>query len=519
MKMKFNLEALLASTVWADSETMEIGGKKYLVRQGTPTPEFWRIYKTAKEQAKTAGVHVRKEGADWIVEHLQLSEVSVAETDPSPDPQAAHVVPREGETETRKLNDENSPPPLDGNGNACSKKNLSDLLHSIHKFLLRFIVFSDPAQVVVITLWIAHTWVIDAFRVTPYLFIHSPTKRSGKSRLLECLHALVCRPWSVVSATEATIMRKIDSESPTLLYDEIDTVYRSSRDKSKEGLRAILNCGFVRGAKVPRCAGREIIEFSVFGAKAYAGIGDRLPDTIKDRSIRIQLFRRAKDQPIETLRFHEVEELTRTIVEGLTSWAANEEVIQQLQASRPTIPPELGDRAADISEPLLAIADLAAGKWAAAARASLVALLQNNDDEEADEPGIRLLASIRSIFAAEGKKQMPTIHILRKLAKRDEDEVWTIQWPRGLAGSSARGPAAKMASLLRPYGISAGTIRLPDGTTPKGYRLEAFEDAFARYLPNLPLKVATTPRADTEQVVVQPSTASSDTEKTSPDME
>lgn len=392
---------------------------------------------------------------------------------------------------------------------ASSEPKLATLLFMIHQFLLRFMVFPDPAQAPVIALWIAHTWVIDAFHFTPYLFIYSPTKRSGKSRLLECLAAVVCRPWSVVSATEATIMRKINADRPTILFDEIDTIYGSNHDKSKEGLRAVLNCGFMRGSTVPRCAGQGVVEYSVFSAKAFAGIGDSLPNTVKDRSIRIHLVRRAKDQAIETFRIYDVETSTNAIVEGLTSWAGNEDTTEQLQASRPVVSHELGDRAADIAEPLLAIAELAGEEWANAGRASLVALLQANE-EEADEPGVRLLFAIRDIFAQERKRQMPTIHILRKLASREEEEAWTMQWPREFASGNTRGPAAKMASLLRPYGISAGSIRLPDGTTPKGYRVEAFSDAFSRYLPNLFEKVATTP----QDAVEHPLTNPADTERT-----
>ena len=371
---------------------------------------------------------------------------------------------------------------------------LCALLDLIHEFLLRFVVFVQPEQAVAVTVWIAHTWVFELFPFTPYLHIYSPTRRCGKSRLLECLHALVSRPWSVVSATEATIMRKIDLESPTLLYDEVDTIFRSSRDKSKEGQRAVINAGFARGAKVPRCVGREVVELDVFCPKAFAGIGDCLPDTVKDRSIRIQLTRRAKNQIVEKFRFRDFEDSIRGIVEKLTSWAGDEEVMEKLQLSRPATPEEIGDRAADISEPLLAISDMAGGEWPQAVRAALVELLRANDEEETEEPGVKLLAAIRSVFSAAGKRQLPTVEILKKLAGREEEEVWTTQWPRDVAAGNIRGPAARMAGLLRPFRIFAGTIRLPDGSTPKGYRLEAFLDAFSRYLPDLlQKKDATTP--------------------------
>ena len=39
-----------------------------------------------------------------------------------------------------------------------------------------------------------------------------------------------------------------------------------------------------------------------------------------------------------------------------------------------------------------------------------------------------------------------------------------------------------LARLLAPFGIKPGTIRTA-GSTPKGYHIAQFEDAFARYLP------------------------------------
>ena len=39
----------------------------------------------------------------------------------------------------------------------------------------------------------------------------------------------------------------------------------------------------------------------------------------------------------------------------------------------------------------------------------------------------------------------------------------------------------QLAKLLEPFGVTFGTIRTTDGTI-KGYKLEDFGDAFARYL-------------------------------------
>jgi hypothetical protein len=121
-------------------------------------------------------------------------------------------------------------------------------------------------------------------------------------------------------------------------------------DDSKEGIRAVLNAGFERRATVPRCmvAQCTLTEFRVFCPKAFAGIG-KLPDTVADRSIPIVMARRTRGERIGKFRNRDAE----PIAEALETWSADLSVTQQLHAD------EIGDRAADICEPLLAIADMA----------------------------------------------------------------------------------------------------------------------------------------------------------------
>jgi hypothetical protein len=49
-----------------------------------------------------------------------------------------------------------------------------------------------------------------------------------------------------------------------------------------------------------------------------------------------------------------------------------------------------------------------------------------------------------------------------------------------------------LSRMLNHFKIFSGSIRLPDGRTPKGFYRRSFEDAFARYLPK---SDATTPQA------------------------
>ena len=361
-------------------------------------------------------------------------------------------------------------------------ENLEALLSSVESFLTRFIVFRNPAQPPVIALWIAHTHALAAFDFTPYLNPQSPEKRCGKSRLLDCLALMVRDPWAAVQPSEAVLYRKISGACPTLLLDEADTIFTGGRnDDNKEGLRAMLNAGFQRSATVPRCVGanHEIRDFAVFCPKVIAGIG-RLPDTVADRSVPIVLARKARNQAVERFRTRDAKVIAEPIRDALAAWAADLATIDTLRSARPAIPEVLGDRQADICEPLLAIADMAGGSWPQTARDALVALYEVDAPEESAR--VQLLAAFREIFRAEGTDRISSDDALTKLLETD-DSPWPAWWAEDVQRGHRRGPIVKLARMLKPFGIVPVSVRLPDGTTPKGYRAESFTDAWARYLP------------------------------------
>ena len=179
---------------------------------------------------------------------------------------------------------------------------LSSVLNSICPFLRRYVVFSSAAQPTATALWVAHTWALDGFDYTPYLRVDSPEKQCGKSRLLDCLERITPKAWGTISPSEAVLFREIDRDCPTLLLDETDTLFCNGKDDRAESLRAMLNAGFERKARVPRCVGQGssfgVQHFAVFCAKAFAGIGS-LPDTIRDRCISIRLVRKSRDESVE----------------------------------------------------------------------------------------------------------------------------------------------------------------------------------------------------------------------------
>ena len=370
-------------------------------------------------------------------------------------------------------------PPSSPTGNP---EPLENILAQLEAFLLRYIVFRNPAQAVVIAVWIAHSHAIEATDFTPYLHISSPEKRCGKSRVLDLLMLLVRAAWAVVSPSEAVLYRKIASACPTLLLDEADAIFSGGRnDENKEGLRALLNAGFQRSATVPRCVGplHQIMDFPVFCPKVIAGIG-KLPTTVADRSVPIILARKARGQAVERFRAREAAPVAEALRAQLAAWAGTKATIDALRAARPAIPDALGDRQADICEPLVAIADMAGGKWPKALRDAL-ALLYGNDAED-DSAGVKLLSAFRSIFREKGTDRISSEDALDALMEID-DAPWVAWWAGDIARGNTRGPVVKLAKMLKPFAIVPASVRLPDGATPKGYKAESFADAWARYLP------------------------------------
>ena len=105
----------------------------------------------------------------------------------------------------------------------------AELLGDVRTFLSRFVVYPSEHELIAHTLWIAHTWLMDCWDSTPRIAFLSPEPGSGKSRALEVTEPLTPRPVHAVNTSPAYLFRKVSDEAgpPTILYDEIDTVFGS----------------------------------------------------------------------------------------------------------------------------------------------------------------------------------------------------------------------------------------------------------------------------------------------------
>lgn len=351
----------------------------------------------------------------------------------------------------------------------------ADVLAEVRATIVRYVVFPNDHAADAVALWAAHTWVLDVADYSPRLHVTGPTKRCGKSRLLEAVGGLVRRPLDAVNATVAVVFRALEAARPTLLLDEVDAIPRERMDE----LRGILNAGQRRGGKVLRCVGdtHEPKAFDVFGAVALSGIGD-LPDTVADRSVRIEMVRKLKREKVERLRVATYEAEVAPLRRRLARWALDNEAV--LNEAEPTLPEELDDRAQDGWEILLAVADLAGGEWPERARAAALSLSAARDAAmaEGEAAGLRLLRDLRAVFDARGVDRLATAEMVHDLRALDEApwESWGSR--RKIPGLTSR----DVGGLLGPFGVGSSTLRLPDGRRLKGYERGDLADPWARYL-------------------------------------
>ena len=361
--------------------------------------------------------------------------------------------------------------PLEINMNQNVTQNLPSIgftLDEISDLVSRhMIVRNEEAKAA--ALWVAHTYVFKRFQHTPRLAITSPEKQCGKSTLLKILFELSYNPLKTDNITPAAIFRAIGaSNGMTMLIDEADTFFNG-----REEIRGILNSGFEETGSVSRTEASDGTykprNFSTFCPVAIAGIG-LLPSTIMDRAVSIRLKRKAPGEKVERLprpcpEFDRLKGLLQT-------WGDAVDLSQHLN---PDIPVNFEDRQADISIPLLAIADSAGEDWPVAARVALTEIFgaAGIGQQAASETTI-LLGDIRDVFAASGKDFLTSAIVCVALAKIEENP-WS-DWNKGRPINPA-----ELARMLAPFGIKPIQCRM---TTPvRGYHRKDFEDAWLRYTP------------------------------------
>jgi hypothetical protein len=348
---------------------------------------------------------------------------------------------------------------------------LPDLLEWARAFFRRFIVVTD-AQADVVALWNAHSYVVMCSRATPYLHFISPEPGSGKTTALEVLELISYRGETLDDTSGPGLFRFIEQERPTLLYDEVDGVFKKRNSDSTEDIRKILCSGYRQGKRVIRMRGPQHDQlgfFDPFCPKALAGIGP-LPGTLAHRTIPIDMQPPRPDESYEDFDPEEAEDEASKIRLWFESWADVAEPSLRDRSLKPAKLPEHDARGNEIWRILLRIADLAGGRWPEAARQAARDLSGGERGRETSI-GVRLLSSIQTVFEEERLGCKELCSRLNDL----EEETWG-GWNNG-EGITPRELGKRMAG----YHILAKTIRV-DEWRGNGYERSQFEDVWSRYL-------------------------------------
>lgn len=376
----------------------------------------------------------------------------------------------------KQLNDELKPGPTDF---------ARTVLDDIRDWFGRFIRTVDTGDLDLLTVWAAHTHLVNETYTTPRLLVDSPVPGSGKTTALEHLSRLCLNPVQMASISSAPLLtRMLANEVRTILIDEADRALDPKKDGVGD-LLGILNSGYKRGGSrpvlVPAKGGAwDVEEMPTYAPVAMAGNAPELPEDTKSRCIRVLLLPdfagTAEESDWELL-----DEAASELGAMLAKWA--DKVRDEVRSERPALPEVVKSRGRERWLPLLRVAAAAGGRWP-----GVVSELAIRDVEriahERDEglavqkPHVTLLHHIHDVWIR-GEVFVPTEDLIARLIAR---------YPHNWGFSSGFGKdltAQRMGRMLvRSYNIFS--FREPDGERRRGYRIDAFAPAFAGFgLPSL----------------------------------
>ena len=365
----------------------------------------------------------------------------------------------------------------------------AEILDLARAMLTRYVVFPCAEAADAVALYAAATHAQAELEFAARLVIKSPVKRCGKTRLEDVLAGLARNPMLTSDISAAALVRSIsEADPPTIMLDEADATFGKALkgDEKAEHLRGILNAGFSRNRPYRRwdITIRGVEECPTFAMAVLAGIG-AMPDTIEDRAIIITLRRKTAAERAAKYRIRRDGPKVRAVGDKLAGWIAPNAA--KLGEAEPDMPPGLDDRAEDVWEALLAVADLAGGDWPARGRRAAQVL---SAVSAADSTlGERLLADLRAVFGDADKMHGETI--LAALHKISE-APWRDWYGRPFN-------ARDLSGLLKPYGVSSRDVNIA-GVTKRGYQREHLHEPWTRYLPPAGGDSATSATSATAQV-------------------
>ena len=366
-----------------------------------------------------------------------------------------------------------------------------ELFNAYFDILTSFICFQSDEEPIVITNWIVSTYLAQEFSYAGYLHIFSATERCGKSKSIEVIECLVHEPLNTANISDSALFRSLDNEGGvTLILDEIDKLDKQAKSEQI----GILNSGYSkRGAQVTRTEGTNgnftVKRYSAYGPKLFSGIGqDNLGNTLRDRSFPIELKRMLPSERVERLIYTSQFEMLdnwKTKLQQLTEELKKAEekvfsdfVIEEVIAVLSKLNSD--DRAIDISHPLVAISLLGDMDWVTKTINAVNTLTGKKTEEVSWE--IELLMISREIAKTDKNKGIYSNDLADALNNWSESRFSSFNNGNGINKNG-------VARALKGFGVNSRQLRM-NGENRRGYHWDDFQDAFARWLPQVEVEVS-----------------------------
>ena len=344
---------------------------------------------------------------------------------------------------------------------------------------------AKPHQVLVIALWVMMCWGHEAAaHYSAYLVATSPDLGMGKTTLVvEVIPRLVPKPYiSGSDPTIASIFRTADREHPTMVFDNVDTLFQ----RKPEVTELFLN-GWTRGIKIPRVErinGEWVtVWFDPFCPKACSLIGTNLPKPLSSRSLLIELWPLKKDEKVDKVNPFDLELMDqfKTLRRKMARWSADNAAA--LKDAKPLAPAGFIGRPTDNWTLLWAIAEMAGDEWAEKARGAAERLSR---DELVEPSWLNLLLQeLWIVFVKEGRKDIASKLLVERLTA-DATSPWR-DYGRGHSVTQR-----EVAVLLRKLHVRPDLVSGDDRLS--GYHAAYFfeKEIFQHFLGRDPLILSDT---------------------------
>ncbi len=280
----------------------------------------------------------------------------------------------------------------------ASEKEKEALVADVESFISKYVIFPQQRMALVLALWAISTHSFDSFDCFPYLTVTSPTKQCGKTRLAEVLELLCAEPLRAANLSEAVLFRLVDAMSPTLIIDEAESL-RNKKSERAQAIVGLLNAGHRKGSVSYRChgPGHEAKAFRVYCPKVVIAIRD-VPETIRDRSVAVQMQRKKPNDVVGRFIFKQVRGLAADLKEriaGIVSVCRQdiEDVYDSYELEF------LSDREAENWTPIFCLCSVLGPRRLAELKETAIACMKGKVAIDADDSlGMRLLSDLHGIL-------------------------------------------------------------------------------------------------------------------------